>query len=210
MSEEPLNGGPMNGARTISPGLKSALELGPVLAFLGAYLVLRGREFTIGGTVYDGFVIATGAFVPLIVLSTWALWRLTGHVSKMQVFTAVLVIVFGGLTVALNDERFIKIKPTIIYLVFAGLLGLGLLRGQSYLQFVLEGALPLTRRGWMILTRRTALFFLAMAAANEIIWRGFSTDVFVAWDTFGQMGATMAFFMGQIWLMKRHEAPGEG
>lgn len=191
----------------LAPWLKSALELGPVLAFLGAYVLLREREIVIAGTAYDGFVIATGAFVPLIAASTFALWRLTGAVSRMQIVTAVLVIVFGGLTVAFNDERFIKIKPTIIYLVFAGLLGLGLLRGQSYLQYVLEGALPLTHTGWMRLTRRTALFFAVMALANEVIWRSFSTDIFVAWDTFGQMGATMVFFMGQILLLKRHALP---
>ena len=197
----------MTDREPLAPWLKSALELGPVLAFLAAYLLLREREIVIAGTAYDGFIIATGAFVPLIAASTFALWRLTGAVSRMQIVTAVLVIVFGGLTVAFNDERFIKIKPTIIYLVFAGLLGLGLLRGQSYLQYVLEGALPLTHTGWMLLTRRTALFFAVMALANEVIWRSFSTDIFVAWDTFGQMGATVVFFMGQIVLLKRHALP---
>ncbi len=142
----------MTDREPLAPWLKSALELGPVLAFLAAYVLLREREIVIAGTAYDGFIIATGAFVPLIAASTFALWRLTGAVSRMQIVTAVLVIVFGGLTVAFNDERFIKIKPTIIYLVFAGLLGLGLLRGQSYLQYVLEGALPLTHTGWMLLT----------------------------------------------------------
>jgi intracellular septation protein len=119
-----------------------------------------------------------------------------------------MVIVFGGLTVLLNDERFFKMKSTLAFGIFSGLLWLGLARGQSWLKFVLDGALPLTDAGWMLLTRRLAGFLALMAAANEVIWRSFSTDVFVAWDTFGQMAALFAFFMAQAGLLKRHAADG--
>ena len=98
--------------KTISPGLKTALDLGPVLAFFVGYLLMRDRTFTIAGTEYSGFIIVTACFIPLLALTTFLLWRLTGKVSKMQIMTLVLVVVFGGLTVWLNDERFFKMKPS--------------------------------------------------------------------------------------------------
>ncbi|MCE8468459.1 septation protein IspZ, partial [Rhodovulum sulfidophilum] len=165
--------------RKINPGLKLALELGPIVAFFVAYLRLRDRTFTIAGTDYQGFVLATAGFIPLLLVTTAILWVLTRHVSKMQIATAVLVVVFGGLTVWLNDERFFKMKPTAIYALFAAVLGFGLLRGKSYLQYVLDEAVPLERAGWMILTRRLMLFFVGLAVLNEAIWRTMSTDAWV-------------------------------
>lgn len=185
-------------------GLKQALDLGPVLAFVTGYVWLRDETVTVAGRDYDGFVIVTALFIPILAASSYALWRLTGRVSRMQIVTLVMVVLFGGLTVWLNDERFFKMKSTIAFGSFAALLGLGLAMGRSWLKFALEGALPLSDAGWMKLTRRLALFFVAMAVANEIIWRNFSTDVFVAWDTFGQMGAMMAFFIAQMGLLKRY------
>ncbi|SIO33196.1 intracellular septation protein [Rhodovulum sp. ES.010] len=188
----------------IHPGLKLGLELGPVAAFFVAYLMLRDRVFTIGGTEYDGFILVTAGFIPLILMTTALLWRLTGHVSKMQVTTAVLVVIFGGLTVWLNDDRFFKMKPTIIYALFAGVLGAGLLRGRSYLQFVMEEVMPLTREGWMILTRRLTAFFVGLAVLNEVIWRTMSTDMWVNFKTFGLTLAIFAFFMAQGKLFEKH------
>src|SRR6056297_3335587 len=143
--------------------LKPALEFGPIIGFFIAYLWLKEEVFTLGGRDYEGFVVVTAGFIPVFLLSMGLLWRLTGHLSKMQVVTAVLIVVFGGLSVWFNDPRFFKMKPTIIYLLFGGLLGLGLLRGQSWLQYVMEGVMPLTHEGWMILTRRLALFFFGLA-----------------------------------------------
>lgn len=188
----------------ISPGLKMTLELGPIAVFFIAYLKLRDQSFTIAGTDYSGFIVVTAAFIPLLLLTTAILWRLTGHLSRMQAVTAVLVVVFGGLSVWLNDERFFKMKPTIIYLLFGGALGLGLLRGRSWLELVMSEALPMTRQGWMILTRRVMLFFFALAAANEIVWRMMSTDAWVSFKTFGLPGAVFAFFMLQAGLFRRH------
>ena len=120
-------------ARTpINPLLKSALELGPVLAFFGAYLWLKDRVFAFGGTEYEGFIVVTAGFIPVFLLATGVLWKLTGHLSRMQLVTAVLIVVFGGLSVWLNDDRFFKMKPTLIYLLFGGALAIGLMRGESH------------------------------------------------------------------------------
>src|SRR6056297_3048500 len=100
--------------RKINPMLKPGLELGPILAFFAAYLMLKDRIFTIAGTEYDGFIVVTAGFIPVFLVAMGLLWRLTGHLSKMQVVTAVLIVVFGGLSVWFNDPRFFKMKPTII------------------------------------------------------------------------------------------------
>ena len=190
--------------KTVSPGLKALLEYGPIAAFFVGYVWLKDRTFAVAGTEYDGFIAVTAAFVPLLVITTLLLWRLTGKISKMQVATVVLVVVFGGLSVWLNDERFFKMKPTIIYVLFAGVLGFGLLRGQSYLQSVMGEALEMAQEGWMILTRRLALFFAGLAVANEAVWRLMSTDAWVNFKTFGLTLALFGFFMAQAGLLKRY------
>ncbi len=194
----------MSQKKRINPALKLALEIGPIAAFFVGYLVLRGRSFVVGGTEYDGFILVTAGFIPLILLTTALLWKLSGHVSRMQVATAVLVVIFGGLTVWLNDDRFFKMKPTMIYTLFAGILGFGLLRGESYLQYVMEGMMPLTHAGWMILTRRLAAFFAGLAVLNEVIWRTMSTDAWVNFKTFGLTLAIFVFFMTQGGVFRRH------
>jgi intracellular septation protein len=143
----------------------------------------------------------------LIVVTTLILWKLTGHLSKMQIATVVLVVVFGGLSVWLNDDRFFKMKPTMIYTLFAGVLGFGLLRGKSYLRFVMEEMMPLQHEGWMILTRRLALFFAGLAVLNEIIWRTMSTDAWVNFKTFGLTIAIFAFFMAQGKVIQTYSIP---
>lgn len=183
--------------RKINPILKAVLEFGPLLAFFVGYMRLKGQHVMIGGTSYDGFILITAAFIPLIVITTAILWRLTGHLSKMQIATVILVVIFGGLTVWLNDPKFIKMKPTIIYLLFGGILGVGLLQGKSYLRVVMEEVVPLKHEGWMILTRRVCAFFFALAVANEIVWRTMSTEAWVTFKTFVLTIALFAFFMLQ-------------
>ena len=190
--------------KPVSPGLRALLEYGPIAAFFVGYVWLKDRTFAVAGTEYDGFIAVTAAFVPLLVITTLLLWRLTGKISKMQVATVVLVVVFGGLSVWLNDERFFKMKPTIIYVLFAGVLGFGLLRGQSYLQSVMGEALEMAQEGWMILTRRLVLFFAGLAVANEAVWRLMSTDAWVNFKTFGLTLALFGFFMAQAGLLKRY------
>ena len=183
--------------KEINPFLKMALELGPVIAFFVAYVKLKDEHFTIAGNDYSGFILMTAGFVPLMILSTAILWKLTGHLSKMQALTLVLVVVFGGLTVWLNDPKFIKMKPTILYLLFGGILGVGLLRGQSYLRHVMDGMMPLADAGWMILTRRLMFFFFGLAVANELVWRFMSEQAWVNFKTFGLTAAIFVFFMTQ-------------
>ncbi|MCK0141925.1 inner membrane-spanning protein YciB [Aliiroseovarius sp. F20344] len=190
--------------KQVNPALRGALEYGPIILFFAAYTFLKDQTFTVAGTEYSGFVAVTAMFIPLLVLSTLAMWRLTGHLSKMQIVTLVLVVGFGGLSIWFNDERFFKMKPTMIYLLFAGLLGFGLMRGESYLEAVMDKALPLEREGWMILTKRLAFFFLALACANEVIWRMMSTDAWVNFKTFGLPLGTIAFFMSQAGIFKKY------
>jgi intracellular septation protein len=196
--------GEKNTAKKINPTLKMVLEFGPVVLFFIGYLKLRDEVFLIAGHEYKGFIVVTAAFIPLMVLATLALWKLTGHLSRMQVATLILVVLMGGLSVWLNDERFFKMKPTLIYLLFGGALGVGLLRGQSYLKLVMEELMPLDQEGWMILTRRICLFFLALAVANEVIWRSQSTDAWVYFKTFGLPVAMFAFFMFQGKVFQKH------
>jgi len=190
--------------RKIPQGLKLALDLGPILAFFAGYIALRDRTFTIAGTEYSGFIVVTACFIPLLAATTFLLYRLTGKLSRMQLVTLILVIIFGSLTIWFNDERFFKMKPTMIYTLFAGVLGFGLLRGQSYLQNVMDEMLPMTHQGWMILTRRVTAFFVALAVLNEIIWRTMSTDAWVNFKTFGLTIGVFAFFMTQSRLFQTH------
>ena len=190
--------------RDVNPMTKTALELGPVLGFFVAYLWLKDHVFTIGGTEYEGFIVVTAGFIPVLLASMGVLWYLTGHLSRMQIMTAVLVVVFGGLSVWLNDERFFKMKPTLIYFLFGGLLAVGLARGQSYLRSVMEGLMPLQEEGWMILTKRVMLFFFALGIANELVWRFLSTETWVYFKTFGLSAALFAFFMLQGKLFARY------
>ena len=190
--------------KPINPFLKSSLEIGPILVFFAAYLPLKDRVFTIAGTEYEGFILVTAGFIPLMLACTAALWKLTGHLSPMQIVTAVLIVVFGGLSVWLNDERFFKMKPTLIYLLFGTALGIGLLRGESYLRKVMEGLMPLREEGWMILTKRVTALFFGLALLNEVIWRTMSTEMWVYFKTFGLTAAIFLFFMTQGTLFKRY------
>ncbi|MBM9594666.1 inner membrane-spanning protein YciB [Roseitranquillus sediminis] len=183
---------------------KTVLELGPIALFFAGYLLLRERTFNLAGTEYTGFIVITALFVPLMAASTFALWRLTGRLSRMQVVTLVLVVIFGGLTVWLNDERFFKMKPTLIYLIFGGILGFGLLRGESYLRLVMNEVVPLDAEGWMMLTRRLTALFFGLAILNEVVWRTMSTDAWVNFKTFGLTAAIFLFFVTQNRLFRDH------
>lgn len=183
--------------------VKQALELGPLLVFLAVYLWMRDATVTLGGTQYAGFVVAVVVFVPLQIASTVVLRLWTGRLSRMQIVTLLMVIVLGLGTVLFNDERVFKMKSTFIFGLFGILLFIGLARGQSWLAYVLDQALPISQEGWMILTRRMAWFFLVFAAMNEVVWRNFSTDTYVLWDTFGQMGVMFLFLMSNYRLIDR-------
>ncbi|ETD79976.1 inner membrane-spanning protein YciB [Rhodobacter capsulatus] len=195
--------------KPIPQGLKLALDFGPLVVFFAAFFLLRDHPVTLGGETYGGFVLATAVFVPVLIASMVVLWRLSGHLAPMQVATLVLVTVFGGLSVWFNDPRFFKMKPTLIYLLFAALLGFGLIRGKPWLQLVMDGAIPMRAEGWVILTRRLVAFFLFLAIANEVIWRNFSDATWVNFKTFGLTILLMGFFVAQSRLFARF-APEEG
>jgi intracellular septation protein len=190
--------------KKINPFVKLGLELGPVILFFVAYTRMKANTYTILGRDYEGFIVVTAIFIPVLLIATGVLWALTGKLSKMQLMTAVLVIIFGGMSVWFNDERFIKIKPTILYLFFGGSLGIGLLRGKSYLKSMMEDAMPLQDEGWMILTKRICFFFLTLAVVNEVVWRMMSTDAWVTFKTFGLTAAVFVFFMTQGGLMAKY------
>lgn len=191
--------------KTISPWLKSALELGPVLGFFVVYMMVKDETYTIFGREYDGFIVVTAGFVPVLLASIAIIWKLTGKLSRMQIVTAVLVIVFGALTVIFNNDAFFKMKTTIVYGMFAVLLGIGLMRGQSYLAYVMEDLMPLAQDGWMVLTRRLTGMFAAMAVANEAVWRTMSTEFWVKFETFALPAALFAFFMLQGKLFEQND-----
>lgn len=195
--------------REISPFLKQVLEIGPVIVFMAAFFLLREKEIAIMGLRVDGLVAATLIFVPVMLFACGVLWGLTGSLSTMQIVTLVLLVLFGGLTIWFNDERFIKMKPTLIYLIFAGVLGFGLMQGRSYLQAVMDQGLPLEGEGWMILTRRVCLFFLVLAGMNEVIWRLFSDALWVFFKFPGMPILTAVFFAAQYKIFQEYAPPDE-
>ena len=185
-------------AREINPILKQVLELGPTLAFFVLYIRIKDDVFTFGGTEYTGFIVAAVVFVPILLAAMGILWALTGKLSRMQVFTAFMVIFFGGLTAWFNDERFFKMKTTIVYGLLAAILTVGLMRGRSWLEYVMADMMPMRHEGWIILTKRLAMAFGVLAVANEVIWRTMSTDAWVKIETFAFPVVLMVFLFWQF------------
>lgn len=191
--------------KTINPWVKGVLEYGPVVAFIAGFVVTRGQVFHVWGADYPAFIAVTAVFIPLMVVATGILWALTGTLSQMQIFTVVTVVGMGGLSVWLKDERFFKMKPTLLYLLFAGILGVGLMKGRSLLRPLLGTALPLEEEGWMILTKRIVWFFVGLAVANEVIWRNFETGTWVTFKFIGLPIALFGFFMSQSGVLAKYE-----
>lgn len=191
--------------KTMHPMIKLLLEFGPLVLFFMAY---RWATVPEGVTEEEGqlaqLLFATKVFIPTILATLAISWFWTKTLPKMALITAVVVIVMGGLTLWLQDGTFIKMKPTILYGLFAGILGFGLMRGQSYLQYAMEDAMPLELEGWMIFTKRFALFFVTLAIANEVIWRTFGTDIWVNFKTFGLPVAMLVFIVSQAPLLSKY------
>ena len=184
--------------------VKLILELGPVLVFFLSYKYAPIPENFEGDKSLEQIIFATKVFIPVIFISLLIGWLQTKEIAKMPLFTALIILIFGGLTIWLRDETFIKMKPTILYFLFALILGFGLFYGRSYLQYIMDSALPMTDKGWLILTRRFVVFFVILGISNELIWRFFSTDTWVNFKTFGLPGAMFIFFFAQAGLIKRH------
>ena len=197
-------------ARTIHPLLKLALEVGPIAIFFLAYRMAPVDEgLEVAERQLEQILFATAVFVPAILATLAASYVLTRKLPKMAVITAVVVTVFGGLTLILRDDTFVKMKPTILYALFAGILGWGLLRGQSYLKYLMDELIPMQDVGWLIFTRRFVAFYLFLAVLNEVVWRGWGTDVWVNFRTFVLPLANFGFVMAQVPLFTRYAAPAE-
>jgi intracellular septation protein len=175
-----------------NPFVKLLIDLGPLLAFFLTYA--RTDIFKATGVLMAATVVA-------LVASRFFL----GRFAIAPAATAVLVVVFGGLTFLLDDPSFIKMKPTIINLLFAAILGYGIFTGRPLLKMFMGEALRLTDDGWHTMTVRWTVFFVVMAVMNEIVWRNFSEAAWVNFKVFGILPLTLIFAMAQIGLIKRHE-----
>jgi intracellular septation protein len=175
----------------LNPFLKLALDIGPLVLFFAA-----NARF--------GIFIATAAFMAAVLVALIVSYAVTRHVAIMPLVTALIVLIFGTLTLVLHNETFIKLKPTIIYLLFGGTLAGGLMFGKSFLGILFDSVFDLTDEGWRKLTWRWVWFFFALAVINEIVWRNFSTDVWVSFKLFGVVPLTFLFGAAQYPLLTKY------
>jgi intracellular septation protein len=176
----------------MSPFLKLALDLGPLLIFFAANAV-------------GGIFTATAVFMVAIAVSIGIGFAVERKISPMALVTGALVLVFGGLTLSFSNEIFIKIKPTILYVMFAGVLLGGLLFNRLFIKLLLAQSVRLPDAAWRVLTWRWSLFFLALAIANEFVWRNSSTNVWVAFKVWGVFPLTIVFALAQTPFIARHQ-----
>lgn len=186
----------------MNPFLKFALEIGPLMIFFITFSRAPAMEF--GGVTYKPIIIATGVFMVAIAISLITSYILVRKLPIMPMVTGVVVFIFGGLTIWLNNDLFIKLKPTIVNSLFAAVLLGGLFFGKSLLKPVLEEAFPMNDEGWKKMTLRWGLFFVFLALLNEYVWRNYTTEAWVSFKTFGVMPLTFIFTMAQIPLMNRY------
>ncbi len=183
----------MTEKQKLNPFLKLTLDLGPLVLFFAA-----NARF--------GIFTATAAFMAAVLIALLVAYVKTRRVEVMPLVTAIIVLIFGGLTLVLHNDTFIKLKPTIIYLLFGGTLIGGLAFGKSFLGVMFNSVFDLTDEGWRKLTWRWSLFFFALAILNEIVWRNFSTDVWVSFKLFGVVPLTFLFGAAQYPLLQRYAA----
>ena len=192
--------------KEINPILKLALELGPLMVFFfansrGEWLVER---FPALGSLGGPLFVATALFMAATAIALTASWVLTRTLPIMPLVSGVVVFVFGALTLYLHSEIFIKMKPTIVNTLFGAVLLGGLAFGKSLLGYVFDSAFKLDAEGWRKLTLRWGLFFIFLAVVNEVVWRMFSTDTWVAFKVWGIMPITILFTMSQMPLIMKH------
>ncbi|MEO1280701.1 MAG: septation protein A [Pseudomonadota bacterium] len=171
---------------------KMLLELGPLVVF-----------FFVNSQY--GIFVGTGWFMAATAVALTASWFLYGKVPVMPLVSGAFILVFGGLTLALADDTFIKIKPTIVNSIFATVLFGGLYFGHSLLKYLFGEVFALTEEGWRLLTFRWACFFVVLAVLNEVVWRSFSNEFWIGFKLFGIMPLTLVFAISQVGLLKRHE-----
>ena len=184
---------------------KSILEFVPLITFFLAYYYYPNSSNLIGDDLsVEKIIFATKVFVPILLIASILSYLILRTISKMSIITALLVIFFGGLTIWLRDPTFIKMKPTIIYLSFAIVLIIGLIRGRSLLQSLMGSTLALEERGWIVLTKRIIVFFISLAFLNELVWRYFGQDQWVNFKTFGMPILSLLFFAFQYRLFQKY------
>lgn len=192
--------------KQINPILKLALELGPIVLFVLSYkfgdrlIAVADLEEPFSRPIF----VATAVIMVATLVAISISWSITRTLPAMPIVTAVVVSIFGGLTLYLQDDTFIKLKPTIINSLFGLVLIGGMLFGRSLLKIVMGPAFQLDEEGWNKLTWRWGLFFFFLAIVNEVIWRNFSEAFWVGFKFWGMTGLTMAFVASQIPLMMRH------
>jgi intracellular septation protein len=186
----------MSKTTSLPPALRLTLELGPLVLFF----IANARW---------GIFAGTAIFMVAVLAALAVSYALTRRLPIMAIVSGVIVTVFGSLTLLLHDETFIKVKPTIIYALFGVTLTFGLLFRKPLLELVFDSVFNLTEEGWRKLTLRWALFFLFMAALNEVVWRNFSTDLWVSFKLFGAVPLTFLFAALQYPLLMKHDAASE-
>lgn len=190
----------------VNPVLKLVLELGPLMVFFfantrGAWLAQKFPALAeLGGPIF----IATGLFMAATAVALIASWILMRTLPIMPLVSGIVVFVFGALTLYLQDDEFIKMKPTIVNTLFGVILLGGLAFGKSLLGYVFDSAFHLDAEGWRKLTLRWGLFFLLLAVINEVVWRNFSTDFWVAFKVWATIPITVLFTASQMPLIMRH------
>ena len=187
----------MNENNKERPFSKLILEMGPLIIFFVCYYnapIPENLKNDLEEANLFKIIFATKIFVPAILVALFLGWFQTKKIAKMPLITAILVVVFGGLTIWLNNPIFIKMKLTLIYLIFSAILGYGLLKKKIYLKILMGPAIPMNEEGWLILSKRFVGFFVLLAFTNEIIWRFFSQDFWVNFKTFG-LPILLIFFM---------------
>lgn len=189
--------------RELNPLLKLALEMGPLVTF---FLVNSYGDRWFGTSAADRIFLATGVFMVAVVISLGVTYALIRKLPIMPLVSCVVIVVFGGLTLLLHDELFIKLKPTIVNTLFGAILLWAAATGRNLLRIVLDSVFDLTEEGWRILTWRWAFFFFFLAGVNELVWRTQSTDFWVAFKVWGIMPITIAFALAQVPVLTRHDA----
>ncbi|HEY7552547.1 MAG TPA: septation protein A [Hyphomicrobiaceae bacterium] len=181
------------------PFAKLLIDFGPLVAFFLTYYFVERLQ------PEAGIYWATGVLMAATLTALAASRLLLGRFSLPPLITAALVVVFGGLTIWLKDPRFVMMKPTMINLIFAGVLAFGLVTRRPLLKLVMGEALKLTDEGWQKLTVRWFVFFLALALLNEAVWRNFSQPTWVTFKAWGILPLTFLFAVAQVGLIKRYE-----